>query len=466
MEEKLENASSISASQPEEAIRQLNEIVAASLPADDTEAILIKEKAIYKLGDIFTRLKRSDALADLLKAVRPFFNLLPKAKTAKIVRKLCEQITAAGATHDAQIRVINEMIDWARAEKQTFLRHRLQRTLATVLFEKGDPAAALAVVNPLLREVRRLEDRALLVDIHLLESQIYYSIKSQAKARATLVAARTNANSIYCPPLQQAEIDMQSGVLHADERDYKTAFSYLYEAFEGYHGLGDRSREARRALRQMIMTKILCDVPDELKVVLNAKSVQEYKGRDMEAMRKIAEAYRQKDTHMFTQIQKEYGDELEDGFTQRHLTDMYDRLLEGHLLKLIRPYKRVQLAYLAETLKLDARFVESRLSQMILDKKLRGIVDQQHMCLIVFEEEHPTKLYESALTTLDNMDKLITALFDKVAGKFDHLAKEDDGEKKKKNHKKEKDDKAKKGDKEEADKAAEKDAKSPNKSSK
>uniref|UniRef100_A0A7S1Q4M3 Probable 26S proteasome regulatory subunit rpn-6.2 n=1 Tax=Neobodo designis TaxID=312471 RepID=A0A7S1Q4M3_NEODS len=438
-EDKYQAAVAAAATKPEEAIATLQGMLHTEVDADDTDAILLKEKAVYKLGDIYARLKRPDDVAALLVAVRPFFAQLPKAKTAKIVRKLCEQNMLAGASHDAQAQVCNDMIDWARAEKQTFLRHRLQRTLATVLHQKGDPAAALAVVNPLLREVRRLEDRALLVDIHLLESQIYYSIKSHAKARASLVAARTNANSIYCPPLQQAEIDMQSGVLHAEERDYKTAFSYLYEAFEGYHNLGDHFREARQALRQMILTKVLCDVPDELRVVLTAKSVLEYKGRDMDAMRAVAEAYRLKDTHMFTQIRSDYADELEDTFTQRHLTDMYDRLLEGHLLRLIEPYHRVQLEYLAESLKLDAGLVESRLSQMILDKKLRGIVDQQHRCLIVFEEEHPTKLYESAITTLDSMDKLVTALFDKVAGKFDHLAKKDDDDKKKKNKK---DDKA------------------------
>lgn len=41
-------------------------------------------------------------------------------------------------------------------------------------------------------------------------------------SQAALVSARTAANSIYCPPLLQAQLDMQSGVLHAEEKDYKT----------------------------------------------------------------------------------------------------------------------------------------------------------------------------------------------------------------------------------------------------
>lgn len=103
---------------------------------------------------------------------------------------------------------------------------------------------ALNLINTLLRELKKLDDKMVLTEVHLLESRVNHALANMPKAKvrrrrpewmspagadphlgvtqAALTSARTAANSIYCPPLLQAQLDMQSGVLHAEDKDYKT----------------------------------------------------------------------------------------------------------------------------------------------------------------------------------------------------------------------------------------------------
>ena len=89
-------------------------------------------------------------------------------------------------------------------------------------------------------------------------------------------------------------------------------------------------------------------------------------------------------------------------------------MLEQNLCRIIEPYSRVQVDHVAETIRLPVRQVENKLSQMILDKKLHGILDQGEGVLMVFDEVVVDKTYEMALECIQNLSKIVDTLYQKA----------------------------------------------------
>ena len=132
----------------------------------------------------------------------------------------------------------------------------------------------------LLRELKKLDDKQLLVEVQLTESRTYHALGNLQKSKAALTSARTTANSMYCPPKMQASLDQQSGILNAaEEKDWKTAYSYFYEAFEGYDSI--ENKKAVSSLKYMLLCKIMLNAPDDVQALLSGKLALKYTGPEV-----------------------------------------------------------------------------------------------------------------------------------------------------------------------------------------
>ncbi|XP_028781302.1 26S proteasome non-ATPase regulatory subunit 11 homolog isoform X2 [Neltuma alba] len=401
-------AQALEAKDPSEAISILYRVL--DNPSSSPEALRIKEQAITNLSDLLRQENRAEDLRSLLTQLRPFFSLIPKAKTAKIVRGIIDSVSKVPGTSDLQIALCKEMVQWTRAEKRTFLRQRVEARLAALLMENKEYAEALTLLSGLVKEVRRLDDKLLLVDINLLESKLHFSLRNLPKAKAALTAARTAANAIYVPPAQQGAIDLQSGILHAEEKDYKTAYSYFFEAFESFNALEDP--KAIFSLKYMLLCKIMVSQADDIAGIISSRAGLQYVGPDLDAMKAVADAHSKRSLKLFEIALRDFKAQLEeDPIVHRHLSSLYDTLLEQNLCRLIEPFSRVEIAHIAELIELPVDHVERKLSQMILDKKFAGTLDQGAGCLILFDDPKTDAIYPATLETISNIGKVVDSLF-------------------------------------------------------
>jgi len=398
-------------------------------PRIDDKAVKIKEQCIYRLARLYTEGKRLADVMNLLKTNSDFFTAIPKAKTAKIVRSILGIVATIPDSLDVQVSLCQDVVAWCVAEKRTFLRQRIEAKLASLLLQQKKPIEALEMVDKLLVELKKLDDKQMLTETHLLESRIYHDLQNIPKSKSSLTASRSAANSIYVVPLLQAEIDEMSGVLHCEESDYTTAYSYFLEAFEGYdqcssssklsmgNGVKITAAASVKILKYMILCKVLNETADEVPAVLSSKMGMKHSGVELEAMAAIGRASKVRSLEDFQAVVDEHQALLRgDALISHHLDVLYDKMLEANLLKIINPFSTVEISHVAKLINLPETQVVHKLSQMILDRKFFGILDQGKGHLIVYDSAGEDINFTKGVEIITNMGLVVEALASRAQG--------------------------------------------------
>ncbi|CAJ0943280.1 unnamed protein product, partial [Mesorhabditis belari] len=413
----MEHMTSLPHQNDQNTIRYLTQFVKTPSSDGDEADIKKKEESIMELGSMLAANKQTQELRKMIENTRPFLISLGKAKAAKLVRELVD-LCLMIEDQDGEIKVelCKECIQWATEQNRIFLRQTLQARLVRLYNDLERFPQALALADELVRELKKVDDKDVLVEVELEESKAFYNLGNIGRARASLTGARTTANSIYVSPRMQAALDLQAGILHAaDKKDFKTAFSYFYEAFESYNSVDDK-KNALLALKYMLLCKVMLDVPDEAVALLSGKIAQKYSGSEIEAMRAIAAASKKRSLTEFNSAFGSYREELQmDPVIRKHFHSLAERMLEKDLCRLIEPYSYVQIEQIANLIGIDRHTVEKKLAQMILDKKFIGSLHQGEGMLIVYDVELPDSTYDTSLETIHALGEVVDVLYQRAS---------------------------------------------------
>lgn len=198
----------------------------------DERVVQINDKLIYLLCDYYINKQDIDSLLKFTTANEVYFSVLPQAKTAKLIKNIVEKMSKKIRNISTLYVIFKKYANWAYEKKRNFLKCRIEVKIVILYILKQKYKTALVLVERLLKEVKKLDDKTLLLELYIIETKIYMLLKNTARMKTSLTFAKNVANSINTAIYINGEIDFLSGVLFIFENDYKSAYIYLYECYE------------------------------------------------------------------------------------------------------------------------------------------------------------------------------------------------------------------------------------------
>jgi len=245
-----------------------------------------------------------------------------------------------------------------------------------------------------------------LLEVYALEIQMYTAQKNNKKLKA-LYDQSLHIKSAIPHPLILGVIRECGGKMHLREGEFEKAHTDFFEAFKNY----DESGSPRRTtcLKYLVLANML------MKSGINPFDSQEAKPykNDVEilAMTNLVTSYQNNDINEFEKILKVNRQTImEDTFIREHIEDLLRNIRTQVLIKLIKPYTRIQIQFISGELNIETGDVESLLVSCILDSTISGRIDQVSGVLELDASSEGTARY-TALdkwnTQLNNLQKLV-----------------------------------------------------------
>ncbi|KAM0677605.1 26S proteasome non-ATPase regulatory subunit 11 [Binucleata daphniae] len=340
--------------------------------------ISIDEKESLIIG--YTSSMDCNNLIEFLQSLPSLWPDLSMSRTAKMLR--C--IIANQKNESERLNLVNNLLNIYNNKKLISLE--LQARRIEFLLNLKQYQECLKSITDLSRELKKHDDKINLIRLYVCESQAYYALRNINRARSSLTTARAMAVSTFCPIDVQALIDSLTGMYICDERNYETSYGYFIEALDGY--CLEKNSNSVKVARYLILSKIVGEKYNEVPNMIKKLEDKVHNISNDFTINILYDVYKcciERDLNGYNKILKEKRESLKDEFVERHLDFLYERLLESNIKKIIEPYKNIKINYIASMIGLNVTIIENIISRMILDGKIKGILDHSINSLVLFE---------------------------------------------------------------------------------
>ncbi|KAI1436996.1 putative COP9 signalosome subunit 2 [Xylaria sp. CBS 124048] len=377
IENKYYNAKQMKSSDPEEAIEEF-----LGVPA------LESEKGDWGFKGLKQAIKLEYQLGKYDKAVEHYTELLTFVKSA--------------VTRNYSEKSINNMLDFIEKESENETAQRcmeqfysltlkcFQSTNNERLWLKTNIKLAKLLLDrkeylPVTRKLRELQKACQREDgsddpskgtysleIYALEIQMYAETRNNKQLKVLYQKALRVRSAVPHPKIMGI-IRECGGKMHMSEENWKEAQGDFFESFRNYDEAGSLQRI--QVLKYLLLTTML------MKSDINPFDSQETKpyrnDPRIAAMTELVDAYQRDDMHHYVNVLQKNQDLLSDPFIAENIDEVTRNMRTKALVKLIAPYTRLRMSWVARQLRIPETEVRDILGFLIIDGKIRGKIDQQ-----------------------------------------------------------------------------------------
>ena len=324
----------------------------------------------------------------LWQAVKHYTELLTYVKSA-VTRNYSEKsinnmldFIEKGADDDKAFKCMEEFYRKTLQSFQSTNNDRLSLKtnikLARLLLDRKSYTELIKKVRELHRACQREDGTddpskgTYALEIYALEIQMYADTKNNKRLKALYQKALKVRSAVPHPKIMGI-IRECGGKMHMSEENWKEAQTDFFESFRNYDEAGSLQRI--QVLKYLVLTTML------MKSDINPFESQETKPYKNDpriaAMTDLVDAYQENDIHRYESILQNNKDVLEDPFIAENIDEVTRSLRTSGVLKLIAPYTRFNLDFIARRLNISIAEVQDIVGFLILDRKLDGKINQE-----------------------------------------------------------------------------------------
>jgi len=358
------------------------------------------------------------------------------AKMMDAYQQMLTYIKSA-VTRNYSEKVINKILDlYSATEQMELLQNFYEITLAALMEAKNDrlwfktnlrlgklwfDREEYGRLQRILKELHKscegedgeddLKKGTQLLEVYALEIQMYTETKNNKKL-ASLYTKALEIKSAIPHPKIMGVIRECGGKMHMVQREWEKARNDFFEAFKNYDEAGVQRRV--QCLKYLVLANMLMNSDIN---PFDSQEAKPYKNDpEIVAMTNLVSAYMKNEIREFEKLLKQNSRSvMGDAFIKAYIDDLLKNIRTQVLLKVIKPYTRISIGFIAREINISPAEVEQLLVTLILDGMIDGSIDQLSQQLHLNQSSTDKAKYQAAEKWATQLQTLQQAVIGKLA---------------------------------------------------